>query len=116
MNIVYDTFGGAEGMTDAVFIMDGDRIVATIDLAGFGQEPCQYIPDEKTARRLYPEAFVYAHKLAAADDLLDALKEIAAFYGSYHEVECPCDDTCRCKHKPFNDRVNRAINKAEGED
>lgn len=36
------------------------------------------------------------------------LREMAVFYGAYHEDDCPCDDTCDCRHKAFNDRVNAA--------
>lgn len=48
-----------------------------------------------------------------ASDLLAALKEMAEFYGAMHEDDCPCDDTCECKYKPFNDRINSAISKAD---
>lgn len=48
----------------------------------------------------------------AAPKLLAALKEIAEWYGSWHENECPADDTCNCSGKPLNDRVNTAIREA----
>jgi len=54
------------------------------------------------------------HKSAAK--LLEALKRMAEWYGSTHDEGCPCDDTCNCSRKPFNDLVNSAINEAEGRD
>jgi hypothetical protein len=49
----------------------------------------------------------------ALEDCTDALKEMCAWHGGTHEEDCPVDDTCDCKHKSFNDRVNGAINRAD---
>lgn len=38
----------------------------------------------------------------------DALGEMAVHYGAYHEGDCPQDDTCDCKWKSFNERVNKS--------
>ena len=48
------------------------------------------------------------------DDLLGALKEYVKVVGGIHENECPQDDTCSCKWKYINDKVNQAVAKAEG--
>ena len=45
--------------------------------------------------------------------LLAALREMVDYYGPAHEPDCPGDDTCDCKHKPFNDRVNAALKATE---
>ena len=55
-----------------------------------------------------------ARLIAAAPDLLEALKEYVKVMGGIHENECPQDDTCNCKWKYINDKVNQAISKAEG--
>lgn len=55
-----------------------------------------------------------AHLIAAAPELLEALKEYIEVMGPAHENECPQDDTCNCKWKYINDKVNQAIAKAEG--
>jgi type II secretory pathway component PulM len=47
----------------------------------------------------------------AAEELAsvkDVLRESAWNHGAVHEDDCPADDTCYCKWKPFNDRVNKA--------
>ena len=36
------------------------------------------------------------------------LRAMAVLHGAVHESECPADDTCQCRRKGFNDRVNAA--------
>jgi hypothetical protein len=38
----------------------------------------------------------------------DAFQEYCEYHGAVHDDDCPCDDTCVCSQKPFNDRVNAA--------
>lgn len=45
-------------------------------------------------------------------NLLSVLQEMATFHGAAHDGDCPEDDTCDCKYKPFNDRVNETIRAA----
>lgn len=54
-----------------------------------------------------------AHLIVVAPKLLASLKECAEVHGAAHEDWCPKDDTCDCKWKSFNDRVNAAIREAE---
>lgn len=42
-----------------------------------------------------------------------ALGEIGKYHGAEHEEDCPCDDTCDCKHKEFNARINDAYRAGE---
>ncbi len=53
------------------------------------------------------------YRLATARALLGALKAAATFHGTAHQEDCPCDDTCDCRFKPFNDLINRTINQAD---
>src|SRR5688572_22997275 len=66
------------------------------------------------------EARANARLIAAAPDLLAALKELVDWQGVEHQAaagpdgdaeDCPGDDTCRC---PIVAQVNAAIAKAEG--
>lgn len=52
--------------------------------------------------------------LKTAPKLLAALKEFVDVHGAAHEENCPADDTCRCRWRETNDRVNSAIREAEG--
>lgn len=52
--------------------------------------------------------------IAAAPDLLEALKEYVEWFGAVHGQDCPADDTCTCIGRGLNARVNAAIAKAEG--
>lgn len=52
--------------------------------------------------------------IAAAPDLLAALKEYVEWFGAVHGEDCPADDTCTCIGGSLNARVNAAIRKAEG--
>lgn len=49
------------------------------------------------------------HALATASRLREALIEFVELHGGAHERDCPEDDTCDCKHKSSNDRVNAAL-------
>ena len=50
------------------------------------------------------EALAYAAKLR------DALEAYVDWCGPQHERNCPGDDTCDCKAKPYHDQVNAALN------
>lgn len=52
--------------------------------------------------------------IAAAPDLLAALRLTVETFGPWHDKGCPCDDTCDCSAKPVHDVINTAIRKAEG--
>lgn len=52
------------------------------------------------------------YRLTWALRLLAVLKAMATFHGAAHDGDCPEDDTCRCRFKPFNDLVNQTINDA----
>ena len=41
-------------------------------------------------------------------EIRDAVVEFVEWHGAEHEDGCPCDDTCDCEYKPFNDRINQA--------
>jgi hypothetical protein len=73
-----------------------------------GEAMCPQI--EANARALKAEAVKLRDRL---QECMDALKEMAEWHGGTHEDDCPMDDTCDCEHKPFNDRVNGAISRAE---
>lgn len=68
--------------------------------------------DDTRFAAVYHEAD--ARLIAAAPELLKALKEYALVMGPAHDASCPGDDTCSCTWKPVNDMVNAAIAKAEG--
>jgi hypothetical protein len=60
------------------------------------------------------------YRLTEAKKLLGVLKAMATFHGAVHEEsadgvtpDCPGDDTCDCRFKPFNDLINRTINEAD---
>lgn len=52
-------------------------------------------------------------RLTVAKKLLAVLKASATMHGSVHESDCPGDDTCCCRFKPYNDLINRTINEAD---
>jgi len=52
-------------------------------------------------------------RLDTARAVLAVLKTVAIWDGAAHEDDCPADDTCRCRFKPFNDLINSTINDAE---
>jgi len=54
-----------------------------------------------------------ARLIAAAPDLLAALKAVTEMFGPWHDDDCPADDTCDCSAKPIHDAVNAAIARAE---
>lgn len=62
----------------------------------------------------FHNGYLFRLRSALSASRADALKarevvrEMAEFHGSAHESGCPEDDTCRCKWKAFNDRVNMA--------
>ena len=87
-----------QGDPDLPFaVMAGTYYVAT---------PHLYVPGSS------PEA--NARLIAAAPDLLEALKAVVYQFGPWHDEICPGDDTCDCGAKPVHDAVNAAIRKAEG--
>jgi hypothetical protein len=52
-------------------------------------------------------------RITAAKRLLSVLKAMASMHGGVHDADCPEDDTCACRFKPFNDLVNKAITETE---
>lgn len=52
-------------------------------------------------------------RLDVARTVLAVLKTVAIWHGAAHEDDCPQDDTCRCRFKPFNDLINKTITEAE---
>lgn len=52
------------------------------------------------------------YRLRIAQQLLNALCGFAELEGARHEEDCPSDDTCECRWKPWNDRINTAIREA----
>ena len=73
----------------------------------------------KTSACLNPDGFhknfqcFEDYRLSEAKKLVAVLKAMATFHGGAHCDECPEDDTCRCRFKPFNDLVNQTINHAD---
>jgi hypothetical protein len=92
----------ASGIVGAPLICEGEKFPVVASVL-----PCA--TNNETNFRA--EFIVTACNAHAA--LLEALKEMAEWYGSTHDPKCPADDTCDCSRKPFNDRVNAAIALAE---
>lgn len=44
---------------------------------------------------------------------IQALIEVAEVYAGIHEEDCPCDDTCECKGKEYNDSIQKTIEIAQ---
>jgi len=55
-----------------------------------------------------------ARLIAAAPELLAALKAYVEWFGGAHVHGCPADDTCDCPGAAVNALVNNALAKAEG--
>jgi hypothetical protein len=43
----------------------------------------------------------------------EALQEYVEVVGGVHEDNCPMDDTCNCRWKYLNDKVNQALSEEE---
>jgi hypothetical protein len=43
----------------------------------------------------------------------NALVDLMVFWGGAHDIECPEDDTCECSHRPFNERMQAAVDAAD---
>lgn len=48
-----------------------------------------------------------------ADAALNALRDFVAWHGPAHEINCPEDDTCDCRGRELNARVNRVLEDAK---
>lgn len=94
----------------------GRKVGGSVDLTRDRDEyahPICTLP-EKPRHITTQEIAANARLIAAAPELLDALRLVVDTFGPWHDDDCPCDDTCDCSAKPVHDAVNAAIKKAEG--
>lgn len=100
--------------TPGEWMIEGNHIIANDNW----KDICMIIRKGKYIKDEYKvsleEAQANARLIASAPELLEAFKEYIKVMGPAHENECPADDTCNCKWKYINDKVNQAIVKAEG--
>jgi hypothetical protein len=75
---------------------------------------CELWQDDAPVRDYNEAQWANARLIAAAPELLAALRAVVESFGPWHDDDCPCDDTCSCSAKPVHDAVNAAIAKAEG--
>lgn len=91
--VSYDESGGYDCMTAAFEILQGDRALARLDLADYGQDNCK--PPQPLA---IIEAEAHARLFAAAPELLAALIRAATWMDTFIETNglmdggpCSCD-------------------------
>lgn len=86
---------------DATYVIGSDGIGSVVcEVRAYSEAP------EETAAN--------ARLIAAAPDLLAALKAYVDWFGGAHVQGCPADDTCDCPGSAVNGLVDAAIAKAEG--
>lgn len=80
--VSYDESGGYDCMTAAFGIHQGDRTLAKLDLADYGQHNCKPPPPSAIM-----EARAYAELFAASRELLAALLKAETWVATYIRVE-----------------------------
>jgi hypothetical protein len=46
---------------------------------------------------------------AALADYAEPLRKYVEYFGAMHFYGCPGDDTCDCRYKPINEKINELL-------